>query len=87
MKEMFIKEAFKHNFSVDKFINVELRKHFQSDKVNAEQWFEAQRLINEQNFYEKGKLILRVLRSYGIDCKINCQSNKLVCPEINLFDC
>ena len=86
MKETFIKEALFHNYSVDRFVNYDLRKHFQGVEISPAQWFEAQRMINEQRFYEKGIVILRVLRSFGIDCKINAQSNKLVCPEIGLFD-
>ena len=65
-------------------INVELRDHFGSDKINASQWFEAQRLINAQNFYEKGHNILECLRFIGIDCKMDMQSNKLHCPECGI---
>lgn len=74
-----------HNESIDTFVNVTLKEHFGSDKINAGQWFEAQRLINEQKFYEKGHDILMVIRAFGIDCKMNMQSNKLHCPELNLY--
>jgi hypothetical protein len=73
-----------HNESIDRFINITLREHFGSDTINAEQWFEAQRLINQQNFYDKGHTILVVLRTLGIDCKMDMQSNKLVCPELGI---
>lgn len=84
MKNMLIDAARKHNENIDNFINVELRKHFGSDKINASQWFEAQRLINAQNFYEKGHNILECLRFIGIDCKMDMQSNKLHCPECGI---
>ena len=74
-----------HNESVDHYINVTLKEHFGSDKISVEQWFEAQRLIKEQNFYEKGHAILVVLRTLGIDCKMNMQNDKLHCPELNLY--
>ena len=74
-----------HNESVDTFINVTLKEHFGSDKISIEQWFEAQRLVKEQNFYEKGHAILTTLRCFGIDCKMDMQSNKLHCPELNLY--
>lgn len=73
-----------HNESIDRFINVTLKEHFGSDTINAAQWFEAQRLINQQNFYDKGHTILVVLRTLGIDCKMDMQSNKLVCPELGI---
>ena len=77
--------ARKHNEQIDHFINVTLREHFGSDEIPAEKWFEAQRLINEQNFYEKGHDILVILRAFGIDCKQNMQNNKLHCPDLNLY--
>lgn len=73
-----------HNESIDRYINITLKEHFGSDTINAEQWFEAQRLINQQNFYDKGHTILVVLRTLGIDCKMDMQSNKLVCPELGI---
>lgn len=73
-----------HNESIDKFINVTLKEHFGTDKINISQWFEAQHLIKEQNFYEKGHAILVVLRTIGIDCKMDMQTNKLVCYELGL---
>ncbi len=74
-----------HNESIDTFINVTLKEHFGSETITFGQWFEAQHLINEQNFYKKGYAILEVIRGFGIDCKMDMQSNKLHCPEINLF--
>ena len=77
--------AQKHNKEVDNFVNVTLKEHFGSDTITPAQWFEAQHLINEQNFYFKGKSILNVLRSFGIDCKMDMQSNKLHCPEVEIY--
>lgn len=77
--------ARQHNENVDHFLNVTLREHFGGDEIRLDQWFEAQRLINAQNFYEKGHEILTVLRAFGIDCKQDMQSNKLHCPELNLY--
>lgn len=74
-----------HNDSIDHFINVTLKEHFGSDTINASQWFEGQALINKQNFYGKGHAILEVIRAFGIDCKMDMQSNKLHCPEIDVF--
>ena len=79
------KLAKQHNESIDNFINVKLLEHFGSEKINLSQWFEAQQLINEQNFYEKGHEILLVLRSFGLDCKQDMQSNKLHCPELGIY--
>lgn len=74
-----------HNDSVDNFINVTLKEHFGSDAITLEQWFEAQRLINGQNFYQKGHGIMDILRAFGFNCKMDMQSNKLYCPEIGIF--
>lgn len=73
-----MKSAKAHNNAIDHFENVELKEYFGKDEVNASQWFEAQRLINAQDFYTKGKAILDVLRALGIDCKMNMQNDKLV---------
>ena len=73
-----------HNDQIDKFINVTLKEHFGSDRITAQQWFEGQRLINAQNFYKHGHAICCALRDLGVDCKMDMQSNKLVCPEIDL---
>ncbi len=86
MTENMKKAALEHNQSVDRFRNENLRKHFGSDKITAEQWFEAQRMIADQCFYTKGIKIVRALRKEGIDAKINAQSEKIYCPEIGLFD-
>lgn len=74
-----------HNDSVDYFINETLKEHFGTDTLNVSQWFEAQSLIRNQNFYKKGHAILEVIRAFGIDCKMDMQSDKLHCPEINIF--
>ena len=74
-----------HNESIDTYINVTLKEHFGSDKISVDQWFEAQHLIKQQNFYKKGYSILKVIRAFGIDCKMNMQSDKLHCPELNLY--
>lgn len=76
--------AKEHNANVDKYINVTLKEHFGGDTINMGQWFEAQRLIKGQNFYEKGHSILLVIRAFGIDCKMDMQSDKLHCPEIGV---
>ena len=75
-----------HNESVDTYINVTLKEHFGSDKISVDQWFEAQRLIKQQNFYEKGHNILQVIRAFGVDYKMNMQSDKLYCPELGIYD-
>lgn len=80
-----IDQAKAHNASIDHFVNVTLKEHFGSDKISASQWFEAQRLISDQNFYQKGYPILEAIRATGIDCKMDMQSNKLHCPGIGLF--
>ncbi len=74
-----------HNESVDKFHNVTLKEHFGSDEISLEQWFEAQRLINGENFYKKGHNILLIIRAFGVDCKMDMQSNKLYCPELGIY--
>ena len=74
-----------HNDSIDHFINVTLKEHFGTDKLNVTQWFEAQDLISRQCFYKKGHAVQEVIRAFGIDCKMDMQSNKLHCPEIDVF--
>ena len=77
--------ARQHNESIDHFINVTLKEHFGSDKISCEQWFEAQRLIKEQDFWTKGHNILKVIRAFGVDCKINAQTEKLYCPDLGIY--
>lgn len=79
-------QAIAHNQSVDDFINITLRDHFNGDMINLQQWFEAQRLIKEQDFWGKGLVIVKALQKSGIDCKINAQTNKLYCPSLKLYD-
>lgn len=83
--EMLARE---HNESIDHFFDVTLTERF-GNEVTAgtfiNKWFEAQRLIDEQNFYEKGHDILLVIRAFGIDCKQNMQTNKLHCPELDIY--
>ena len=76
--------AIEHNQKVDHFVKVQLKEHFGSDSINATQWFEAQSLIQNQRFYERGMTILNVLRAIGIDCKMDMQSNKLHCLEYGI---
>lgn len=80
-KETWIELAKRHNKKIDEYVNVTLREHFGSDTITVSQWFEAQRLIQQQDFYRKGMCVLRALRNYSIDCKMDMQSNKLHCPE------
>ena len=79
MKEL-IEKAKKHNEEIDNYINVTLKEHFGSDSLNMNQWFEAQEMIQSQNFYKKGMAILEPLRALGVDVKMNMQSNKLSVP-------
>lgn len=76
--ETFVQKAIQHNTSIDHFTQVELPKHFGGNKVTLSRWFEAQRLINEQNFYDKGMVILKEARANGIDVKMNMQTYKLI---------
>jgi hypothetical protein len=81
MKECEVIDIIKaHNESVDKYINGELAKklHAKNGKIKMDQWFEAQRLIREQDFYGKGNEILKRLRAEGFDVKMDMQANKLV---------
>lgn len=80
-----LKKANAHNESIDHFIHVTLKDHFGADTLNMKQWFEAQHLISEQRFYDKGYPILEALRATGIDCKMDMQSNKLHCPQIGIY--
>lgn len=75
-----IAKAKAHNEAIDTFINVTLKEHFGGEKINVSQWFEAQRLISEQDFYNRAMAILKPLRSAGVDVKINMQSNKIYIP-------
>jgi len=69
-----------HNDSIDNYININLSKilNAKDGKINLTQWFEAQELIRQQNFYEKGRKIQIELRAAGYDVKMNMQSYKLV---------
>jgi hypothetical protein len=69
-----------HNDAVDNYVNNELavKLNAKNGKIKMSQWFEAQTLIRQQNFYEKGHKILVELRSQGFDVKMNMQSDKLV---------
>lgn len=70
----------KHNKEIDDFINIELAKKLNAKdgKITMEQWFTAQKYIQEQDFYNKGMAILKELKLQGIHVKMNMQSNKLV---------
>lgn len=69
-----------HNNAIDNYINGELSKKLnaKNGKIKMNQWFKAQTLIKEQNFYKKGMVILKELRAEGFDVKMDMQSNKLV---------
>lgn len=76
--------AKRHNEAIDEYMNVTLKEHFGGDKITLAQWFEAQQMIREQNFFEKAREILKPLRAAGIDCKMDAQSNKLHCPKYDI---
>lgn len=80
MKEEAIRKIKEHNDSIDTYINSTLAHELgaKDGKISMNQWFKAQALIKEQNFYEKGMTILKELRNEGFDVKMNMQSNKLV---------
>lgn len=86
MKEKLIQEALHHNEKVDNYRNVDLKNHFGSDTITPEQWFEAQRMIKAQGFFDSGLKIVRALQKVGIGAKINALSEKIYCPEIGLWD-
>ena len=75
-----IKMIKEHNDSIDSFIHGELAEKLgaKNGRISFEQWFIAQKLINEQNFYDKAMVLLNKCRDDGFDVKINMQSNKLV---------
>ena len=50
-------------------------------KISMNDWFKANEIVNEQNFYKTGIEILRELRDAGYDVKMNMQSNELVFPR------
>jgi hypothetical protein len=68
-----------HNNKIDKFINEEIPEQLKikNKRMSPEQWFQAQRIIGEQHFYEDGKKIQDNLRAKGYDIKMDMQSNKL----------
>lgn len=41
-------------------------------------WFAAQRFINEQHFFDKGKLIMDAARAAGFDVRMDMQNDTLV---------
>lgn len=51
-------------------------------EISMNDWFKAQQLIREQNFYETGRDIQKGLRNAGFDVKMDMQSNKLVYDNI-----
>lgn len=69
-----------HNEKIDYFMNVTLAKELncKDGKVNINDWFKVQELINRQGFYISAKAILDTLRAFGYDVKIDMQTNKLV---------
>ena len=81
MKEHEVIDIIKaHNESIDNYINGELaeRLHAKGGKIEMNQWFEAQRLIKEQDFYGKGRELQKKMRAEGFDVKMDMQANKLV---------
>lgn len=80
-----IDRAIAHNKCINDYINITLRNFFGGDKITPSQWFEANELIRQQNFYEKGCAILDEIRALGIDCKIDMQSNKLHYPALSII--
>ena len=40
-------------------------------------WFRVQTIINEQEFYKRGRVVQKRLREYGYDVKMNMQTHKL----------
>lgn len=81
MKEKeVIERVLAHNKMIDDYINNDLVKalNAKNGKITMNDWFKANALIKEQNFYQKGKAILDELRSEGFDVKMDMQSDKLV---------
>lgn len=70
----------KHNNEVNNFINTQLKQRLgiKGDTINMNQWFKAQDIIKEQDFYNRGRLVQTELREAGFDVKMNMQSNELI---------
>lgn len=73
------------NSTIDNYMNevlpvqLGLKKNKNGEyRASANDWFRAQRFINEQNFYHRGMAVLELLRAEGFDCKMNMQDHKLV---------
>ena len=75
-----IQKVLEHNKMIDNFINIDLAKKLNAKDgmISMNDWFKAQTLIKEQNFYKKGKALLDELRGQGFDVKMDMQSDKLV---------
>lgn len=70
-----------HNDSVNKFLNDEL-PHLMNKATGKSQftladWFTAQSIFQQQNFYDKAMKLLKEMRADGWDVKINCQAETL----------
>lgn len=50
-------------------------------KISMNDWFKANAIVNEQNFYQKGHAIQMELRNAGHDVKMNMQNHTLVFPD------
>lgn len=68
-----------HNKKIDDYINGELSERLgaKNGEVTLDKWFEAQKLLKEQNFFEEAKNLQKALRDIGKDVKMDMQSNKL----------
>ena len=79
-----------HNNQIDNFINKELPQLLITKGVqitfrpNGEyeiplnDWFMAQSIIQDMNFYKQAMQILEMVRPFGYNVKINMQTFKLV---------
>lgn len=74
------------NRRIDRFITEELPDLLGypegTTEIRMTEWFDAQRIIREQNFYETGREIQMGLRNAGFDVKMDMQSDKLVYGNI-----
>ena len=52
--------------------------HVKNGKIKMNDWFKAQSLIQQQDFYTQGHAVQMELRNAGHDVKMNMQDNTLV---------
>ena len=76
------------NAHIENFMKNELPKlleergvHVKNGKICMNDWFKAQTIIKEQDFYTKGHAIQMELRNAGYDVKMNMQDDTLVFPR------